>query len=231
LHCINARLQGGLDTHSIFPTNVTGWTYEHIIDATCRPSARRACLGIINDMLAGRLPPVPELTDSDSLPLCKPPGGVQPIAISEAWVRLAALCAVHACSNLGPSLAPLQLVVGVPGGAESVGHALCSALEAHPTHLLLSLDCKNAFNSVSRQANFHEAQEHAPSLLPFLSWADGRPSRVFLRGAPDNSAPVLSTSGVKQGDPLGPLLFRLHAPRPSSTQSHSASRNTNRCIF
>jgi hypothetical protein len=99
-------------------------------------------------MIAGRLPAVPELTDSNGLPLCQPAGGVRPIAIGEAWPRLAALCTVHACSDLGRSLAPLQLGVEVPGGAESVGHALRSALDAHPTHLLLSLDCKNAFNSV-----------------------------------------------------------------------------------
>jgi hypothetical protein len=62
---------------------------------------------------------------------------------------------------------------------------------------------------VSRQAIFHAAQEHAPTLLHFLSWVYGRPWRVFLRGVPDNSTPVLSTSGVKQGDPLRPLLFAL----------------------
>jgi hypothetical protein len=103
-----------------------------------------------------------------------PWGGVRPIAIGEAWLHLAALCAVHECSELGPSLAPLQLGVGIPGGAKGVGHALRSALDAHPAHLLLSLDSKNAFNSVSHQAIFHAALEHAPSLLHFLAWAHGR---------------------------------------------------------
>jgi hypothetical protein len=48
---------------------LTGWTYEHILDATCRPSARRACVAFLNDMLAVRLPHVPELLDSVSIPL------------------------------------------------------------------------------------------------------------------------------------------------------------------
>jgi hypothetical protein len=175
-------------------------------------------------MLTGPLPPVPELLDSDGLPLSKPAGGVRPFAIGdlEAWLRLAALCAVHECRELGPSLAPLQLGVRIPGGAEGVEHALRSALDAHPGHLLLSLYCKNAFNSVSRQAIFHAAQEQAPSLLPFLTWAYSGPSRVSLHGAPDDSAPILSTSSVEQGDPLGPLLFALtlHGPLTRTAASH-----------
>jgi hypothetical protein len=53
---------------------LTGWTYEHILDATRRPSARRACLSFLNDMLAGCQPQIPELLDSDGLPLTKPTG-------------------------------------------------------------------------------------------------------------------------------------------------------------
>jgi hypothetical protein len=84
---------------------------------------------------------------SQHLPLCKPLGGIQPIAIGEAWLRLAVLCAVHKCNNLGPSLAQLQLSVGISGAANGVEHALCSALHSHPDHILLSLDCQSAFNS------------------------------------------------------------------------------------
>jgi hypothetical protein len=64
---------------------VTGWTYAHILDATHRPSARRACIAFLNNMLTGHLPHVPELLDSDGLPLRKPAGGIRPIAIGEAW--------------------------------------------------------------------------------------------------------------------------------------------------
>jgi hypothetical protein len=129
---------------------LTGWTNEHILIATRRPSARQACITFLKDMLAGCLPHIPELLDSDGLPLRKPARGIRPIAIGKAWMRLGALCAVHEGHDLGPSLAPLQLVVGIPGGAEGVGHAICSALLSHPDHLLLSLDCKSAFNRISR---------------------------------------------------------------------------------
>jgi hypothetical protein len=67
---------------------------------------------------------------------------------------------------------------------------------------------------VSRQAIFHAAQEHAPSLPPFLSWAYGGRSWVSSAGNHVNSAAVLSTSGVKQGDALEPLLFALMRQGP-----------------
>jgi hypothetical protein len=109
-------------------------------------------------MLAGRLPSVPELLDSDGLPLRKPDGGIRSVAIGEAWLRLRALCACYKCEALGPSLASLQLGVGIPHGAEAVGHAVRTALSTHPDHLHMSLDCKNAFNSISRHAIFSAAR-------------------------------------------------------------------------
>jgi hypothetical protein len=174
--CITAETLSAVLTHLRRGTapGLTGWMYEHILDATRRPSARRACIAFLNNMLAGRLPHVPELLDSDGLPLRKPAGGICPIAIGEAWLRLAALCAVHECNDLGPSLAPLQLGVGISRGAEGVGHALRSALHSHPDHLLLSLDCKNALNRISRQAIF--ATQLTNSLPHFFLFFPGSTS-------------------------------------------------------
>jgi hypothetical protein len=57
-----------------------------------------AGLSFLNDMLAGQLPAISELLDSNGVPLTKPTGGIQPIATGEAWLRFAALCAVHEAS-------------------------------------------------------------------------------------------------------------------------------------
>jgi hypothetical protein len=86
---------------------LTGWTYEHMLDATPRPSARRVCLEFLNEILAGCLPTISDLLVSDALPLRITNGVISPIAIGEAWLRLAALCTVHEYSRLGPSLTPL----------------------------------------------------------------------------------------------------------------------------
>jgi hypothetical protein len=47
----------------------------------------------------------------------------------------------------------------------------------------------------------------APSLIPRLRWADGRPSQSFVRGAQNNSSRIHSTSGVKLGGSQGPLTL------------------------
>ena len=101
-----------------------------------------------------------------------------------------------------------------------------TALDRDPEALRVSLDLQNAFNSVSRQAIFNAVAERAPSLMPFLKWVYGGASHIFVRGAPDDAEPMLCTSGVQQGDPLGPLLFALalQGPLEAVAQDHPAVR-------
>jgi hypothetical protein len=54
-------------------------------------------------------------------------------------------------------------------------------------------------------------QQRCPVLLPMVEWAYGRHSRLRLERA---EAAVLSQSGVRQGEPLGPLLFALTLKGP-----------------
>jgi hypothetical protein len=100
---------------------------------------------------------------------------VRPIAIGEVWVRLASLCAMAACQDAGLALAPLQLGVGVPGGSQSVGHALRSGLSCCPGDVTLQLDFRNLYNSVSRTAllqavasSKRRAYRQVFSALPFV---------------------------------------------------------------
>jgi hypothetical protein len=124
---------------------------------------------------------------------------------------------VHNCSDLGPSLAPLQRGVRILGAAEGVVHVVRSALASDPEALLLSLECRNAFNTVSRAAILEAVATSAPSVMPFLRWAYGGPSRIFIRGAPHDTDHIYATSGAKQGDPLGPLLVVLALIGPLRT--------------
>jgi hypothetical protein len=64
------------------------------------------------------------------------------MAIQEVWTRVAALSALATCSDIGPSLKPLQLGVGIRGGLEAMGHALRSALDANPESVLVQIEFK-----------------------------------------------------------------------------------------
>ncbi|KAL0224354.1 hypothetical protein P9112_003744 [Eukaryota sp. TZLM1-RC] len=66
------------------------------------------------------------------------------------------------------------------------------------------LDFKNAFNSVKREAIFEVIKSDFPELSSFFYHFYGKESDLIF-----NSFGFKSSSGVKQGDPLGPLLFCL----------------------
>jgi hypothetical protein len=93
----------------------------------------------------------------------------------------------------------------------------CRALASDPEVLLLTLDCRNAFNTVSRATISKAVAPKSISFMPFLRWACGGLSRIFVQGAPHNTDPIYATSGSKQIDPLGPLLFVIALMGPLRT--------------
>ena len=193
----------------------TGWTLEHIAaGAKADAAAFDGTVKVVNLILSGELPRHSSLLDSSLIGLARPDGGVRSIAVGEVWYRLAALCALNTCSGLGAGLAPLQLGVGVSGGAEAVAHAVQAALAADPEAVVLSMDFRNAFNCLDRTKLLAAVKADAPQLLPFVQWAYGAPSDLHVVGAPEDAPALQSQVGVRQGDPLGPLLFALTLQQP-----------------
>ena len=62
---------------------------------------------------------------------------------------------------------------------------------------------------VYRAGMFAAVKERAPALLLFTQWAYSTGTPPHINGAPEDVAPVLCQLGVRQGDPLGALLFAL----------------------
>jgi hypothetical protein len=112
----------------------TGWTYEMICAAAnATEDGLRAVLRFVNLILAGALPRDSFVLESSLVGLQKPGGGVRPIAIGEAWYRLAMLCALaEVGAEVGVGLAPLQVGVGTRCGVDAVAHAVSTALAADP---------------------------------------------------------------------------------------------------
>ena len=105
-----------------------------------------------------------------------------------------------------------QFGVTVPGGVE---HVSLRARTLHETsNWLVLTDCSNAFNTVKRKAVLAEAANCVPALTPFVAKCYGtRPADVFFRMDSGETRTVACSSGVQQGDPMGPAIFCL-ALRP-----------------
>ena len=154
-------------------------------------------------------------TRSRGVVLQKPDGGLRPIAVGEAWTRFfARLLASSLASQVGAAFVPLQWGIGIPGGSEVVAH-MCSLFNSImeeenilatglEVRCIQQVDFENAFNSVGRRSIFDGLGEAAPGLITYFRWSYGGPSPVYTR---DGEVLCESATGVRQGDPLGPLFF------------------------
>ncbi len=164
--------------------------------------------GFVNFLLTGGLPSdISEVVFGGKLiALTKKDGGIRPIAIGYTWCRLAAKCAnSYVVAKMSASLAPLQLGVGIPGGAEAAVHAARRYISTMPdSHVVVKLDFANAFNTLRRDCMLEAVAREVPELYSFVHTA--YTVDPILQYGVDI---VRSTEGPQQGDPLGPLEFCL----------------------
>ena len=202
---------------------MSGWTCDFIHQlGTDNPRLQNSTRLVFNLILRGKGgDPTPWVT-SRLIALAKPDEGIRPIAIGEAWFRLLARAvASQLASKAAPTLLPLQYGIGVEGGAEIVCHLFRSVADhmaerdrgfdssiSDPEDPLViaAVDCTNAFNTITRQSFLHYSQTHHPEFVPFICWAYGTASPLILNSG---SQVCSSATGVRQGDPMGSVLFSL----------------------
>ena len=128
---------------------------------------------------------------------------------------------------------PLQLGVGVKGGAEIAVGITRALLQQQPTWAIFSEDKTNGFNAISRAAIYRGLQMWFPELIPCFRQYYARRGCLYTVGpegkrlaVDERGEPYWSAEGCTQGDPLGPFWFavgyhesllRTQAAHPSTT--------------
>lgn len=198
---------------------ISGWRYEHLKWFLGRSDAPEGCVPLpafVDRMLRGDLPEAVRslLAAARIFGLDKDDGagGVRPIAIGDVlrrWVTKA-ICLEHNL-QVAEELAPLQMAVGTSAACEKVYRIASTYIETRPDErrVLVTLDAKNAFNSLDRQAIFDALADRFPSLVPFFWQFYGEEAGLWFRLSSGEVLIIDSEEGVQQGDAAGPLLFCL----------------------
>jgi len=150
------------------------------------------------------------LTASILTPVPKASGKIRPITSGELLYRLVAkiIIAVTDCRAL---LLPQQFGVKTPGGVEPIIRLIEQATHdpAHASSVLYSLDFSNAYNTIDRSFLADAVHRFAPRLTRPIRWVYGSQSPLLIPRSSGGMSLISSAQGVRQGDPLGPLLFSL----------------------
>ncbi len=191
----------------------SGLRAQHLLDAVSGPhqaAALQMLTDVANLLAEGRAPQelAQHLAGASLVALTKDDADVRPIAVGEVLRRLTSKCLCAAVKEGAREIfEPVQVGVGCPLGLEAAVHTVAQYRQRHAASrrkLILTIDFKNAFNTVSRSAFLRACREHLPSVSAWASWCYSSPSRLLFSGHV-----ISSSAGVQQGDNLGPLLFSL----------------------
>ncbi|GAV01296.1 hypothetical protein RvY_12033 [Ramazzottius varieornatus] len=168
----------------------------------------QALADLVGSMLDGKVPEdvCPALYGASLIALSKKTGGIRPIAVGNTeWRSAGKIISKRVMEATSKHVRPQKLGYGTRGGAEAAVHSTRGFLSGQAgRQILLKLDFRNAFNSVSRDRLLEEAQKFLPEIYPFIFQMYMSPTNLIY-----GEHVIPSARGVQHGDLLGPSLFCL----------------------
>jgi hypothetical protein len=175
---------------------LSGWTHHLLATALRVPAFLKAIHTLTGLIVAGAAPGQPMLCASRLTPLRKPDGGLRLVAVGDLIYRLATKAIIRH-SNRRDFLLPYQFGVGSKGGVEPVVRAVERAWrEPWTDYTPTSPRSTSATHPIP------------PILYRARRWAYACTSSLVL-GSREGRHIITSAQGVRQGDPMGPLMFSL----------------------
>ena len=152
--------------------------------------------------------------------LQKTDGGIRPIAVGYTLRRLAANCAnAYVIKRRSDELQPIQVGIGVSGGAEVAVHVMQRLVSNMPDdHVLVKLDFLNAYNSVRRDTVRESVADKMAELYRF--------THASLACSPNliyNTYTIESAEKSQQGDQLSGLEF-FEAVHPTLSEGSARTK-------
>lgn len=199
----------------------SGWTGELILVLMDDEECAHSIGYLVSDMLSGRLRHDrfrELLLPARLIPLEKTDErgvrtGVRPIAVIEAFYRLAGLYALQLC-DVRAAFDESQTQYGVKrkGGSERAFALIRAALDAGGTDsIALSTDIENAFNTRERSiiANHLYEDERFKPMYRLFDWSYSGATDLYVYERSNRVGIFQSAEGVRQGDPLAAVVFAL----------------------
>ena len=146
----------------------SGWYVEHFKALAGNIATADGLYSVCHHIASGCFPDgVSKLLSASKLiALPKKNSDIRPIAVGESLRRLTAkaICLQNK-ESFASFLSPLQHGVSMKGGSECLVHHIQLLLESNPGWVILGLDVKNAFNSISRSHMLKEVQKSFPEVI------------------------------------------------------------------